>query len=67
MTTVTVDYIWQAIRESERSDEFHFMADELRIKAQSARLAQMLPGRSEGVAIDLIAGAAISPALPALG
>jgi hypothetical protein len=62
MTTVTVDYIWQAIRESERSDEFQFMADQLRIKAEAARLAQLRHIQSDAVTANPIADAAINPA-----
>jgi hypothetical protein len=40
MSTIAIDYIWQVIRESERSDEIQFMDDELLIKAEAARLAQ---------------------------
>ena len=40
MSTVAIDYIWQAILESERSDDIQFIDDELRIKAEAARLAQ---------------------------
>ncbi len=42
MNTVAMDYIWQTIRESERSDEIQFMDEELRMKAEAARLAQLL-------------------------
>ncbi len=55
MNAAAIEYIWQAIRESERSDEIQFMDDELLIKAEAARLAQ--PGRvqSGAVATDSIA------------
>ncbi len=42
MNTVAVDYIWQAILESERSDDIQFMDDELRARAEAVRLAQLL-------------------------
>ena len=50
MNTVAIDYIWQAIRDSERSDELQFMADELRQKAEAARLTQLLRIHSTVVA-----------------
>ena len=40
MSTVAIDYIWQVIMESERSDDIQFMDDELRIKAEAARLTR---------------------------
>ena len=42
MNTVAEDYIWQAILESERSDDLQFMDDELRLKAEAAHLTQLL-------------------------
>jgi hypothetical protein len=65
MTTVTVDYIWQVIRESERSDESYFTNDETSIKAEAARLAQLRRVQSAAVASNSIADAAISPTLSA--
>lgn len=47
MTTAAIDYIWQAIRESERSDEFPFLDDEFLIKAKAARLTQPRPDQSD--------------------
>ena len=41
MNTVAIDYIWRVILESERSDEFQFMDDELRVKAEADRLARL--------------------------
>lgn len=67
MTTVAIDYIWQVIRETERSDEIQFMDDELLIKAGAARVAQPRRVQPGAVATDSIADAAISPALSALG
>jgi hypothetical protein len=58
MTAVTVDYVWQAIRDSERSDEFRFIDDELRIKAEAAHLAQLLRPKRAAVAARPIADAA---------
>lgn len=42
MTTVAIDYIWQAILESERSDDIQFIDDELHVNAEAARLTQLL-------------------------
>ncbi len=42
MNTVAEDYIWQAILESERSDDLQFMDDELRLKAEATHLTQLL-------------------------
>lgn len=67
MTTVTVDYIWQVIRESERSDESYFTNDETSIKTEAARLAQLRRVQSAAVASNSIADAAISPALSVPG
>jgi len=67
MTTVAIQYIWQAIQESERSDEIQFMADELLIKAEAARLAQPRRVQSGAVGREPIVDAAISPALSAPG
>ena len=67
MNAVAMQYIWQAIQESERSDEIQFMDDELLIKAGTARLAQPRCVQSGAVATDSIADAAISPALSAPG
>jgi hypothetical protein len=65
MTTVTVDYIWQVIRESERSDESYFTNGETSIKAEAARLAQLRRVQSAAVASNSIADGAISPTLSA--
>jgi hypothetical protein len=62
MTTSAIQYIWQAILESERSDEIHFMADELLIKVAAARLAQPWRAQSGAVGREPIADKAISPA-----
>ena len=53
MTVITVDEIWQAIRESERSDEFHFMDDKTSIKAEVARLVPPQLFQADGVIRDL--------------
>ena len=70
MTTSAIQYIWQAIRESERSDESHLTHDETSIKAEAPRVSHHLqdlfsdmgrePGRKS------FADAAISPTLPKL-
>ena len=67
MTTVAIDYIWQVIRETERSDEIQFMDDELLIKAGAARLALPRRVQSSAAGRQLIADTAIMPALSALG
>jgi len=41
MSTVAIDDIWQAILDSERSDDIQFMDDELRIKREAVRLARL--------------------------
>jgi hypothetical protein len=66
MNSVATQYIWQAILESERSDEIQFMGDELLIRAAAARLA---PRRAQSGAVDCepIADKALSPALVATG
>lgn len=47
MITDELDYLWQVIRESERSDEFPFMTDKDLKKSDAARLARQLPGQPE--------------------
>ena len=42
MKTTAIDYIWQAIRDSERSDEIQLIDDDLRQKAEAAHLTQLL-------------------------
>jgi hypothetical protein len=63
MSTVAIDYIWQAILESERSDDIQFIDDELRLKAEATRLAQPWLDRSGAVGREPIASSAIQPAL----
>ncbi len=63
MSTVAIDYIWQAILESERSDDIQFIDDELRIKAEATRLAQPWLDQSGAVSREPIAASAIQPAL----
>jgi len=67
MTTVSIDYIWKAIQESERSDELHFMDNEMLITAAAHGSPQPRPDRSGTVGREPIVKAAISPALSALG
>ncbi len=52
MNAVAIDYIWKAIRESERSDEIQFRDDELLIKAAATRLTQP-PDQSGAVGIAM--------------
>lgn len=42
MNPTAIDYIWQAIRDSERSDEIQLMDDELRQTAEAAQLALLV-------------------------
>ncbi len=65
MNPVTIDYIWQAIRESERSDEFQFMDDATSIMAEVARRIPPRRVQPDGLVHDSIADAAISPAFSA--
>ena len=65
MSTVAIDYIWQAILESERSDDIQFIDDELRIKAEAARLAQPWLDQS-GAVIDATVIKPGNPATPML-
>ena len=62
MTTVAIDDIWQAILESERSDDIQFMDDELRSKAEAARLTQLLRIQATvEVGRELVKQTALSP------
>jgi hypothetical protein len=63
MSTVAIDYVWQVILESERSDDIQFMDDEFRIKAEAARLAQPRFDQRGAVGREPIAAAVIQPAL----
>ena len=63
MSTVAIDYIWQAILESERSDDIQFIDEELRIKTEATRLAQSKLDQS-GAVIELIKPG--NPAMPVL-
>ncbi len=47
MNAVAIQYIWDAIRESERSDEIQFMDDEILIKDAATRLTQQRPDQPE--------------------
>ena len=61
MTTVAIDYIWQAILESERSDDIPFMDDELRIKAEAARLARQRRIQAGAAGRELITKTTLNP------
>jgi hypothetical protein len=50
MNTVAIDRIWQAILESERSDDIQFMDDEVLIK--TARLARPRLDQPDAMATD---------------
>ena len=50
MKTTAIDYIRQAIKDSERSDEIQLIDDDLRLKAEAARLTQLLRIHSTVVA-----------------
>jgi len=66
MTTVAIQYIWQAIQESERSDEIQFMDNELLITTEAVRLAQLRRVQSGAAGNKSITDATISPALTEL-
>ena len=61
MNTVAIDYIWQAILESERSDDIQFMDDELRLNAEAARLPHLLRVQSGVVGREPITETTIGP------
>ena len=65
MTTITIDEIWQAIRESERSDEFQFIDDETSIKAEVARVAPWRRFQADGVMHDSNMAATLKVAMKA--
>jgi hypothetical protein len=67
MNATAIEYIWQAIQESERSDELQFMDDEVLITTAVTRVVQPRPDQSGAVGREPIAEVAISPALSALG
>jgi len=67
MNAVAIQYIWQAIQESERSDELQFMDDEMLIMTAATRVVQLRPDQSGAVGREPIAKVAISPTLSALG
>jgi hypothetical protein len=60
MNAVAIQYIWQAIQESERSDELQFMDDEFLVKAAVTRVVQPRPDESGAVGREPIAEVAIS-------
>ena len=61
MNAVAIQYIWQAIQESERSDELQFMDDEFLVKTAATRVVQLRPDQSSAVGREPITGAAITP------
>jgi hypothetical protein len=63
MSTVAIDYIWQAILESERSDDIQFIDDEFRLNAEAARLTHLLRMQSGAVGREPLAKTTIGPAL----
>ena len=67
MNAVAIQHIWQAIQESERSDELQFMDDEMLIMTAATRVVQPRPDRSGTVGRERIAEVAISPTLSAHG
>jgi hypothetical protein len=67
MNAVAIQYIWQAIQESERSDELQFMDDEMLIMTAATRVVQLRPDRSGAGGRERIAEVAISPTLSAHG
>lgn len=63
MNTVAIQYIWQAILESERSDDIQLMDDEMLIAATTHGSPQSRPDQSGVVGREAIAKAAISSKL----
>ncbi|CAG0946369.1 hypothetical protein ANRL1_02939 [Anaerolineae bacterium] len=62
MNTVAIDYIWQAILESERSDDIQFIDDELRLNAEAARMTHLLRVQSGAAGREPIAKTTLGPA-----
>jgi hypothetical protein len=67
MNATAIEYIWQAILESERSDELQFLDREMLIMTAATRVVQPRPNQSGAVGREPIAEVAISPPLSALG
>ena len=67
MNPAAIEYIWQAIQESERSDDLPFMDDEMLIMTAATRVVQPRPDRSGAVGRERISEVAISPTLSAHG
>lgn len=61
MNATAIDYIWRAIRESERSDEFQFMDDEILIAAAAHGSVQHRTIQPNAVGHEPLAETAISP------
>ena len=47
MNAAAIEYIWKAIQESERSDEFQFMDDEMLIRTAATRLTPQPPDQPD--------------------
>ncbi len=63
MNATAIEYIWQVIQESERSDELQFMDHEMLIMTAMTRVVQPRPNQSGAVGREPIAEVAISPTL----
>ena len=63
MNATAIEYIWQVIQESERSDELQFMDHEMLIMTAVTRVVQPRPNQSGAVGREPIAEVAISPTL----
>ncbi len=61
MNPVAIQYIWQAIQESERSDELQFMDDEMLITAAAHASPQPRLDQSSAVGREPIAEAVTEP------
>ena len=66
MTTAAIEYIWKAILESERSDEFPFMDDKQSVTAAAHVAPQSQSDQSRAVGRAPITEIAINPK-PAAG
>jgi hypothetical protein len=70
MNATEIQDIWQAIQESERSDESHFTHDETSIKSEAPRaphhLQDLFSDRGSSPGQKSVADTTISPALPGL-
>ena len=57
MSTVTIEYVWQAIMESERNDDIERVDDDLLIKAEATRSVFPRLDQSDAPSSELIAAA----------